>query len=76
MLKEIRIENLTLVEKTNVEPGFGLNCITGETGAGKSALLYSFKLLAGQKADKARIRKGKEKAFVEGTFLIKDSSTR
>ena len=36
MLKWMRLKNLALVDKADMEFGPGFNVITGETGAGKS----------------------------------------
>ena len=36
MLRELRIENLLLIERTELRFDEGLNAITGETGAGKT----------------------------------------
>jgi DNA repair protein RecN (Recombination protein N) len=73
MLKEIIIENLTLVEKVKLNFHSGLICVTGESGAGKSALLYALKVLSGQKFEKERIRNGCEKATIEAVFVFSKS---
>ncbi len=70
MLKELTIENLTLVEKLHLDMRKGFICVTGETGAGKSALIHSLSLLAGAKADRERIRAGADKLRVEGIFAL------
>ena len=36
MLTLLHIENIAVVERADIEPGSGLNILTGETGAGKS----------------------------------------
>jgi DNA repair protein RecN (Recombination protein N) len=36
VLRELRIENLLLIERAELRLGEGLNAITGETGAGKT----------------------------------------
>ena len=41
MLRELRIENLLLIERAELRLEPGLNAITGETGAGKTCLLYT-----------------------------------
>ena len=38
VLRRLRIENLVLIREADLEPGSGLNAITGETGAGKTIL--------------------------------------
>ena len=44
--------------------------LTGETGAGKTAILHSLKLLLGGKLDTSLIRSGEKKGFVQGTFTF------
>ena len=68
MLRELRIENLLLIEKAELRLGKGLNAITGETGAGKTVLAHSLDLLMGGKARNGVVRPGAEEAWVEGVF--------
>jgi DNA repair protein RecN (Recombination protein N) len=68
MLRELRIENLLLIEKAELRLGCGLNAITGETGAGKTVLAHSLDLLMGGKARSQIVRPGAEEAWVEGVF--------
>ncbi|MCB0857644.1 MAG: DNA repair protein RecN [Solirubrobacterales bacterium] len=68
MLRELRIENLLLIEKAELRLGPGLNVLTGETGAGKTVLAYSLDLLMGGKARKGIVRPGAPEAWVEGVF--------
>jgi len=70
MLKELRIQNIILVEKADIEFKSGLNILSGETGAGKSAVLHAASLILGERADTALIRKGAEKAMVEALFDV------
>jgi DNA repair protein RecN (Recombination protein N) len=68
MLRELRIENLLLIERAELRLGEGLNAITGETGAGKTVLAHSLDLLMGGKARTQIVRPGAEEAWVEGVF--------
>ena len=68
VLRELRIENLLLIEKAELRLGEGLNAITGETGAGKTVLAHSLDLLMGGKARPQIVRPGAEEAWVEGVF--------
>jgi DNA repair protein RecN (Recombination protein N) len=68
MLRELRIENLLLIERAELRFGEGLNAITGETGAGKTVLAHSLDLLLGGRPRSAVVRPGAEEAWVEGTF--------
>jgi DNA repair protein RecN (Recombination protein N) len=68
VLRELRIENLLLIEKAELRLGEGLNAITGETGAGKTVLAHSLDLLMGGKARPQIVRPGAEESWVEGVF--------
>ncbi|HEX4669600.1 MAG TPA: DNA repair protein RecN [Solirubrobacterales bacterium] len=68
MLRELRIENLLLIERAELRLGKGLNAITGETGTGKTVLAHSLDLLMGGKAKAQIVRPGAEEAWVEGVF--------
>jgi DNA repair protein RecN (Recombination protein N) len=68
MLRELRIENLLLIERAELRLGKGLNAITGETGAGKTVLAHSLDLLMGGKAKAQIVRPGAAEAWVEGAF--------
>ncbi len=68
MLRELRIENLLLIERAELRLGEGLNAITGETGAGKTVFAHSLDLLMGGKAKAQIVRPGAAEAWVEGVF--------
>ena len=70
MLLRLHIENLALIDKTEIEFGLGLNVLTGETGAGKSIMIDSITAIIGGRLSRDLIRTGAEKAIVEGLFLI------
>ncbi|MFN8112369.1 MAG: DNA repair protein RecN [Solirubrobacterales bacterium] len=72
MLRELRIENLLLIERTEMRFGPGLNVITGETGAGKTVLAHSLDLLMGGRPRSGIVRPGADEAWVEGTFDVPD----
>ena len=50
-------------------PSRGLTVLTGETGAGKTALLSALKLLMGERADKSAVREGADALSVSGRFF-------
>ncbi len=52
MIDEIQVKNLALIKQASLVPAQGLTVLTGETGAGKTALLSALKLLMGSRADK------------------------
>ena len=68
MLRRLRIENLVLIREADLEPGPGLNAITGETGAGKTILAQAIGLLLGAKGDAGFVGPGAEEAYVEAEF--------
>jgi DNA repair protein RecN (Recombination protein N) len=68
VLRELRIENLLLIDRAELRLGEGLNAITGETGAGKTILAHSLDLLMGGRARAQIVRPGAEEAWVEGVF--------
>jgi DNA repair protein RecN (Recombination protein N) len=70
MLRELRIENLLLIERAELRLGPGLNAITGETGAGKTVLAHSLDLLTGGRARPQIVRPGAGEAWVEGAFHL------
>jgi DNA repair protein RecN (Recombination protein N) len=72
VLRELRIENLLLIERAELRLGKGLNTITGETGAGKTVLAHSLDLLMGGKARPQIVRPGATEAWVEGIFDLPD----
>ena len=74
MLNSLYIENVAVIEKTDIEFGKGFNVLTGATGAGKSIIIGSINALLGGKISKDMIRSGEEFAFVSGSFSCKDNS--
>lgn len=68
MLKSLFIKNYALIDQLNVEFQRGLNIVTGETGAGKSVIIDALSLILGERADSDAVRKGADKAVVEGVF--------
>ena len=70
MLRRLRIENLVLIREADLEPGPGLNAITGETGAGKTILAQAIGLLLGAKGDAAFVGPGADEAYVEAEFEL------
>ncbi len=75
MLKSLQIKNYALIENIYVEFGNGLNIITGETGAGKSILIGAMGLLLGERASSQIVRKGANKAVIEGIFDVKNNKS-
>lgn len=74
MLKTLILKNLILAEEVTLHLQKGLTVITGETGAGKTALLEALRLILGQRADATKVRRGSEKAVVQASFEMSPSS--
>ncbi|MBQ3106061.1 MAG: DNA repair protein RecN [Eggerthellaceae bacterium] len=72
MIDEIVVKNVALIREASMTPATGLTVLTGETGAGKTALISACKLLMGERADKGSVREGCEAAEVEGRFFVTD----
>jgi DNA repair protein RecN (Recombination protein N) len=72
LLRRLRIENLVLIRKAELELGDGLNAITGETGAGKTILAQAVGLLLGGKADAGMIGPDGDEAYVEAELDLPD----
>jgi DNA repair protein RecN (Recombination protein N) len=70
MLKSLRIQNIILIENEELRFSPGLNVLSGETGSGKSAIMNSLALIAGERADTHSIRHGSDKGVVEAAFEI------
>lgn len=68
MLSNLYIENIAVIEKTNIDFSQGFNVLTGETGAGKSIVIDSINAVLGQRTGKQIIRNGCDRAFVSATF--------
>lgn len=70
MIDELHVQNIALIRDATLIPSPGLTVLTGETGAGKTALLSACKLLMGARADSAMVRDGASQASVEGRLFV------
>lgn len=70
MLKTLYIKSHALIDEIEVQFDNGLNVLTGETGAGKSTIIEALNLVLGERASTDVVRKGSEKAVVEGVFQV------
>ena len=50
MLLRLEIRDFAVISNIVFEPSYGLNCISGETGAGKSLIVDAISLILGAKA--------------------------
>jgi DNA repair protein RecN (Recombination protein N) len=74
MLRELHISNLAVIEDVTVSLSEGLNCFTGQTGAGKSLVLGAFEILLGLRAGGDMLRPGATEARVAGVFELHDQT--
>lgn len=72
MLSLLKIKNIAIIESAEIEFTYGLNVMSGETGAGKSIILDSLNAVLGFRASRELIRTGESEAGV--TALFRDIS--
>lgn len=68
MLRELHVVDLGIIDEIRVTFPPGFSVLSGETGAGKSLLVQSFQLLAGDRADAGQVRGGADRLQVTGRF--------
>ncbi len=69
MLDELHVQNVALIAEADISFPEGLTVLTGETGAGKTALLSALKMVCGHRADAQAVRDGAEHACAEARFF-------
>ena len=74
LITYLNVRNLAIVEELSIEPGPGLNVLTGETGAGKSLLIDSLDFLRGARSSAEMIRSGAGKMAAEAIFDLPASA--
>jgi len=68
MLHSLHIENVAVIEKTDITFGPGLTVLTGETGAGKSIVIDAINALLGERITRDVVRHGADRAYIAGVF--------
>ncbi len=68
MLNLLKIKNVALIDSVEIEFGYGLNLLTGETGSGKSIIVDSLGALTGERVSVDLIKAGSDSAQIEGLF--------
>lgn len=68
MLRELMIRDFAIIEKLDINFESKMTVLTGETGAGKSIVIDALGLLAGSRGSQEFIRKGANKAILQGLF--------
>jgi DNA repair protein RecN (Recombination protein N) len=75
MLDELHVRDYALVRDAKLILSPGCTVLTGETGAGKTALVGALKLLIGERGDVTAIRDGSEELVVEGRLILAEELT-
>ena len=68
MLSLLHIENIAVIECSDISFDKGFNILTGETGAGKSIVIDAISAILGERAYRDMIRTGASKASVRAIF--------
>ena len=68
MLSLLHIENIAVIERSEISFDRGFNVLTGETGAGKSIVIDAISAILGERAYRDMIRTGTDKASVRAVF--------
>ena len=68
MLSLLHIENIAVIECSDIAFDRGFNVLTGETGAGKSIVIDAISAILGERAYRDMIRTGTNKASVRAVF--------
>lgn len=68
MLSLLHIENIAVIECSDISFDPGFNVLTGETGAGKSIVIDAISAILGERAYRDMIRTGTNKASVRAVF--------
>ena len=68
MLANLKIENVAVIEKAEVNFTPGFNVLTGETGAGKSILIDYINAILGNLTSLELVRSGAQKACIWASF--------
>lgn len=68
MIVELTVENVAIIERSQLSLGPGFTVLTGETGAGKSLLIDAIELALGERADSDLVRSGASRAVVAAVF--------
>jgi DNA repair protein RecN (Recombination protein N) len=72
MLDELHVRDYALVRDARLVLPPGCTVLSGETGAGKTALVGALKLLIGERGDISAVRDGAQELVVEGRFIAGD----
>ncbi|MBR5523805.1 MAG: AAA family ATPase, partial [Clostridia bacterium] len=68
MLQSLHIENVAVIEKSDISFVGGMTALTGETGAGKSIVIDAINALLGERITRDVVRTGADRAYIAGVF--------
>ena len=68
MLELLHIENIAVIQETEIQIPPGFNALTGETGAGKSIVIDAMGAVLGGRTSRDLVRTGADRAFVSAEF--------
>ena len=71
MISSLQIENIAIIKNAAITFDDGFNCLTGETGAGKSIIIDSLNAILGERTSRELIRTGCDYAEVKAAFYDK-----
>lgn len=74
MLRELIVKNIVLIEEASLSLERGFTVISGETGAGKTALITALEWVLGERIDSQKIRDPQKKALVQAAFELEPHS--
>lgn len=70
MLRCLYIQNIVLIENASINFEDKMNCITGDSGSGKSVILESIGVITGERASQNLIKEGCDSGIVCAEFDI------
>ncbi len=73
MISTLHIKNIGIIDDLNIDLNKGLNVLTGETGAGKTLIIDSLKIISGGRFSKDMIRRGMSNSYVELCMYVPES---
>jgi DNA repair protein RecN (Recombination protein N) len=74
MIDEVEVRDYALIAQAQISFAPGFTVLTGETGAGKTALVGAIKLLIGERADSTAIADGADEMRVSAILLDSDGT--
>lgn len=72
MITDLHIENIAVIERSDITFGPGFNVLTGETGAGKSIVIDAIDAVLGGRTGREIVRSGADRALVSAVFTDVD----